>query len=257
MERFLELADEDPVAIVGARRASPYGLEVARALGRDLARAGVTVLSGMALGIDSAAHGGALGAGAPTVAALPVSADRPYPASRRALHRQIVARGAAISELPPGASIWRWTFPARNRIIAALAATTVVVQAGGRSGSLLTAGFAQAVGRPVGAVPGQITAPHAAGTNSLLARGAYVVRGAQDVLDVLFGAGAHRAPADARGELSPEARALLAAIAEGTGTDAALARAGLPAGEGLAALASLELEGYVKRAAGGRYTAIP
>jgi DNA processing protein len=255
--RFLGLADEDPVAIVGARRATQYGLEVARSLGRDLARAGVTVISGMALGIDSAAHSGALAAGAPTVAVLPGSADRPYPASRRALHRQIVACGAAISELPPGASVWRWTFPARNRIIAALAASTVVVQAGSRSGSLLTAGFARGLGRPVGAVPGQVTSPAAAGPNSLLAHGAYVVRGPQDILDTLFGAGVRAAVADRRDEVSSEARALLSAIAAGATTDAALATAGLSAGDGLAALALLELAGYVRRGPGGSYTALP
>ncbi|MDQ6815984.1 MAG: DNA-processing protein DprA [Actinomycetota bacterium] len=257
MTRFLALADEDPVAIVGARRATPYGIEVARSLGRDLARAGVTVVSGMALGIDSAAHSGALAAGAPTVAVLPGAADRSYPASRGALHRQIVACGAAVSELPPGASVWRWSFPARNRIIAALAASTVVVQAGSRSGSLLTAGFARGLGRPVGAVPGQVTSPVAAGPNSLLAHGAYVVRGPQDVLDTLFGAGVRPAMTDRRAEVSAEARALLSAIAAGADTEAALAETGLSAGDGLAALALLELGGYVRRGPGGSYTALP
>jgi DNA processing protein len=257
LEQFLQLADEDTVAIVGARRASAYGLEVARSLGRDLARAGVTVISGMALGIDSAAHAGALAAGMPTLAVLPGSADRPYPASRRALHREILASGAAVSEIPPGASVWRWTFPARNRIIAALAATTVAVQAEGRSGSLLTVGFARSLGRTVGAVPGPITSPHSAGTNSLLAHGAYIVRGAQDILDQLFGAGVRAALADRRAKVSPQARALLSAIAEGADIDSALTRAGLSATDGLAALASLELEGYVSRGPGGRYTVLP
>ncbi len=188
-ERLQALLAEDPVAIVGARRASPYGLDVARSLGRSLARSGLTVLSGMALGIDSAAHAGALDAGAATVAVLPGPADRPYPARKRGLHRQIVTRGAAVSELPPGATVWRWTFRARNRIIAALASTTVVVEAGERSGSLLTARFAEELGRPVGAVPGRITSPASAGSNALLAAGAYVVRGPQDVLDHLFGIG--------------------------------------------------------------------
>jgi DNA processing protein len=257
LERFLELAGEDPVAIVGARRATAYGLEVARSLGRGLARSGVIVISGMALGIDSAAHAGALGAGMRTVAVLPGSADRPYPASRRGLHRQVVASGAAVSELPPGARVWRWTFPARNRIIAALAASTVAVQAGSRSGSLLTVGFARSLGRPVGAVPGQITSPQSAGTNALLTHGAYIVRGSQDILDQLYGAGARAAVAERRAEVSREARALLSAIAEGRDTEGALAGAGLSAADGLAALASLELEGYLSRGAGGRYTVLP
>ena len=178
VERFLALVGRGPgrdrrrqsrVAVRG--RAWP-----ARSA-RALARAGVTVLSGMAHGIDSAAHVGALEARAPTIAVLPGPADRPYPASRRALHRRLVATGAAVSELPPGTPVRRWMFPARNRIIAALAAMTVVVEAGERSGSLVTAAFAQRLGRPVGAVPGRITRPQAAGSNALLADGATVVRG--------------------------------------------------------------------------------
>jgi DNA processing protein len=257
LERLLELVAQDPVAIVGARKASAYGLDVARSLGRDLARAGVTVLSGMALGIDSAAHAGAIGARGGTVAVLPGPADRPYPARRRALHRQILAVGAAVSELPPGAGIWRWAFPARNRIIAGLAAMTVVVEAGHRSGALITARRAIEAGRPVGAVPGRVTSPQASGPNGLLAAGACVVRGAQDVLDRLFGAGARSVIADARAELSGELRALLAAIAEGQDSAAALGRAGVPAERGLAALATLELGGYVRRGAGGRYLIVP
>ncbi len=257
LTRFLEIAGEDPVAIVGARKASPYGIEVARSLGQALGRSGVTVISGMAFGIDSAAHAGALSAGAPTIAVLPGPPDRSYPASQRVLHRQIVGSGAAISELPPGASVWRWTFPARNRILAALAASTVVVQAASRSGSLLTAGFARSLGRPVGAVPGQITSPQSAGSNSLLAKGAYVVRGARDVLDQLFGAGARSVVPDRRAELSPEAQDLLQAIVDAGDTTSAIVAAGLSAGEGLAALASLELAGYLRRGPGGSYTVIP
>lgn len=257
LERFLALAAQDPVAIVGSRRASAYGLEVARALGRELAAAGVTVLSGMALGVDSAAHVGALAAGGPTVAVLPGSADRPYPASKRALHRQISSQGAAISELAPPAAIWKWTFPARNRLIAGLAASTVVVEGGERSGALVTAGFARQLGRPVGAVPGRITAPQAAGPNGLLAAGAYVTRGAQDVLDELFGDGVRRAPVARRAELAPKLRELLSAIAAGHDTAAALAHAGVTAEDGLAVLASLELDGYVRRGAGGRFTVLP
>ncbi len=256
LDRFLDLVGQDPVAIVGSRRPSPYGLDMARSLGRDLARAGVTVVSGMALGIDSAAHTGALEADAPTVAVLPGSADRPYPPGKRSLHRRIVATGATVSELGPGASVWRWMFPARNRIIAALAAMTIVVEAGERSGALLTAGLARGLGRPVGAVPGRVTAPQAAGPNGLLCAGACVVRGAQDVLDRLFGAGV-RKPADRHRRLPAELAPLLAAIADGHETTVALARAGLGADAGLAALAALELGGYVRRGAGGRFSVLP
>jgi DNA processing protein len=257
LDRFLALAREDPVAIVGARNASAYGLDVARSLGRGLAGAGVTVISGMALGVDSAAHGGALDTGRPTVAVLPGPADHPYPARRRALHGRILGSGAAVSELPPGAGVWRWTFPARNRIIAGLAAMTVVVEAGSRSGALLTAAHAEAAGRPVGAVPGRVTTPQAVGPNGLLARGASVVRGPQDVLDGLFGAGVRAPVPEPRDELSRELRGLLSAIGEGRDTAAALTRAGVPAEQGLAALASLELAGYVKRGAGGRFRIVP
>jgi DNA processing protein len=257
LDRFLRLTAEDPVAIVGARRGSAYGLEVARSLGRGLGRAGITVLSGMALGIDSAAHAGALSAPGPTIAVLPGSADRPYPAGKRALHRQIIAGGSAVSELAPGAGVWRWTFPARNRIIAALGATTVVVEAGDRSGALLTAGMARGLGRPVGAVPGRVTSSQASGPNGLLAVGAYVVRGPQDVLDRLFGAGVRKVAVDEQAELAPELRLLLSAIADGHDTAAALARAGVPAEQGLAALASLELAGYVRRVTGGRFSIVP
>jgi len=259
LERVVDLLfGEQPVAVVGSRRGTPYGLDVARSLGRGLAVAGVTVVSGMAHGIDSAAHAGALDAGMPTVAVLPGPADRPYPADKRALHRRIVAHGVAVSEIAPGTGIWRWMFPARNRIIAALAAMTVVVEAGERSGSLVTARLARGIGRPVGAVPGRVTTPQAAGSNALLASGrAQVVRDPQDVLDQLFGAGV-RQVADPRRQPPAEFRPLLAAIAEGHETAAAaLARAGLEPDKGLAALAALELEGFVRRGAGGRFRIAP
>jgi DNA processing protein len=255
--RCLDLLGSDPVAIVGARRASPYGNEVARSLGRGVASSGVTVVSGMALGIDSAAHEGALAIEGPAVAVLPGPADRPYPASNRSLHRRLVKLGAAVSELPPGVSIRRWMFPARNRIIAALSAMTVVVEAGTRSGALLTAANARELGRAVGAVPGRVSSPQAAGPNGLLTRGAAVVRDAQDVLDALFGAGVRTAAARPRGDLDPEHARLLGVIAGGVDTADALARAGLSVEQGLAALASLELGGHIRREPGGRFSVAP
>jgi DNA processing protein len=253
-ERLLELAAQDPVALVGSRRPSSYGMDTAKALGQGLAFAGITVVSGMALGIDSAAHAAALEVGAATVAVLPGSAHRPYPAGKRLLHRRIVATGAAVSELGPGTSVRRWMFLARNRIIAALAAMTVVVEAGEHSGSLVTARAAAGLGRPVGAVPGRVTTPQAAGPNGLLAAGAHVVRGPQDVLDHLFGAGVRLAGGGSRREPPRELQPLLVAIAEGHDTGTALARAGFRPAEGLAALAALELEGFVRRGPGGRFS---
>ena len=248
----VDLLGGESVAIVGSRRATPYGLDMARSLGRGLAVSGITVVSGMALGIDSAAHAGALEAGGPTVAVLPGSADRPYPPGKRALYHRIVRSGVVVSELGPGADVWRWMFPARNRIIAALAVLTVVVEASERSGALVTARLARGIGRPVGAVPGRVTTPQAAGPNGLLAGGACVVRGPQDVLDHLFGVG-ERTVRESGRQPPSELQPLLKAIAEGYETTAALARAGFEPETGLAALAALELEGFISRGVGGRF----
>jgi DNA processing protein len=211
---------------------------------------------GMALGIDSAAHAGALELDGPTLAVLPAAPERPHPASRRALHRRILARGAALAELGPATPVRRWMFPARNRLIAALAALTVVVEAGAGSGALVSAGIAARCGRAVGAVPGRVGILQAEGTNALLAGGARVVRGTQDVLDLLFGAGIRQAPPSCRPALPAELERLVAAVAEGHDTAGALSRAGIDPHQGLAALARLELEGYVRRGAGGRFTVI-
>jgi DNA processing protein len=257
-ERMLELVSEQPVAIVGARRRSDYGAEVARSLARGLASAGVTVVSGMALGIDAAAHRGALTGGGGTIAVLPVGADRPYPSSERPLYRRIVATGAAVSELPPGTRARRWMFPARNRIIAALSAMTVVVEAGERSGALITAAVADGLGRALGAVPGRVTSPQAVGPHGLLAAGATLIAGPQDVLDELFGVGGRELrPSGARPPLAPELKEVLAALCDGRDTAEALAIAGLGAADGLAALSSLELAGYVRRQQGGRFMVVP
>jgi DNA processing protein len=176
---------ERTVAIVGARRATSYGREVARSLGCELASRGILVLSGLAFGIDACAHHGALDAGGPTVAVLGCGPDIAYPAAHRGLWRAIAEQGAVVSELPPGATPWRWTFPARNRIVAALAGMTVVVEAAARSGSLVTARLAREAGGRLGAVPGPVTSRPSAGPNQLIRDGAHVVRDAEDVSAVL------------------------------------------------------------------------
>lgn len=173
------------VAVVGARRASTYGREVAQQIGRDLADAGLLVVSGLAFGIDGCAHRGALDTGA-TVAVLPCSVDTAYPASHRSLWRRISEKGLVLSELPPSTGPWRWTFSARSRIMAALSGMTVVVEAAERSGSLVTAHVAADLGREVGAVPGPVGSRLSAAPNGLLADGACVVRGAQDILDAIL-----------------------------------------------------------------------
>lgn len=252
------------VAIVGARRATPGGLEAARALGRGLAAAGVAVASGMALGIDGAAHAGALEAGGPTIAVLAGGADRPYPRSKTGLHRAIAATGGCcvVSEMPPGFVPFRWGFPARNRIIAGLADLTVVVEAAERSGSLITAEMAQDLGRAVAAVPGAVANPMARGSNALLRDGAELVRDAQDVLDAVLGAGVARVP---RGPDPARLPAALRALHERLGGEPATPAALMarPGSDGVldpdgvvAGLVELELLGYARRGAGGAYVRV-
>jgi DNA processing protein len=256
LERFLRLSAEAMVSIVGARRTSPYSLEVARSLARGVASGGVTVVSGMAFGVDGAAHEGAIEGGGATIAVLPAAPERPYPAAARRLHRRILAASAAVSELGPGVPVRRWMFPARNRIIAALSAMTVVVAARQGSGAMLTALMASDLGRELGAVPGQVTAPLSWGPHQLLRVGARLVAEPHDVFAALPGAGGGVAAAMTRPSLGPGLQPLLDAIADGHELAAALDLAGLDVDAGLAALASLELAGRVRREAGGRLSIV-
>jgi DNA processing protein len=236
------------VTIVGTRRATPYGLAQAHTIARDLALTGVDVLSGMALGIDAAAHRGTLDGGGAPVAVLANGPDVAYPRSNRRLHERILAGGVAIAEMPPGTRPQPWGFPARNRIMAALADMSLVIEAGDPSGSLITADFATQLNRSVGAVPGRVTARVAAGSNRLLADGGRVVRGAQDVLDELFGAGAREVTTVAPdAALSASERRVLDAVEAGAGPEAAAEASGLAARETRAALARLESAGLVRR----------
>ncbi|MGN6217599.1 MAG: DNA-processing protein DprA [Solirubrobacterales bacterium] len=246
------LALHEAVTIVGARRATTYGREVARELGRELASAGMVVVSGLAFGIDACAHRGALDGGR-TIAVLGCGPDVAYPASHRSLWRRICESDLVVSELPPGATPWRWTFPARNRIMAALAGMTVVVEAARRSGSLITTDLAADLGRDLGAVPGPVTSRASAGPNNLLAGGACVVRDAQDVLDAMLGPGRRRI--ERRGpSLDPNFEAVLAAVEAGNSScDAAAAATGLSASVTAAALARLELLGYLACSPLGEY----
>jgi DNA processing protein len=243
----------EAVTVVGARRATSYGREVARELGRELAAAGMTVVSGLAFGIDGCAHRGALDGGR-TIAVLGCGPDHPYPASHRALWRQICEAGLVISELPPGSTPWRWTFPARNRIMAALAGMTVVVEAAARSGSLITTDLAADLGRDLGAVPGPVNSRASAGPNALLAGGACVVRGAQDVLDAMLGPGSRQI--ENRGpQLDRGLESVLAAVEAGHCSCEAVAGAtGLPGPAVAAALARLELLGYLSCSSVGAYS---
>lgn len=250
--RLGEVTTGASVTVVGARRATSYGLEMARSISQELAAAGLIVVSGMALGIDGAAHRGALEAG-PTVAVLGCGVDRPYPVSHTRLYRNIVENGLVISEFPPGTQPWRWTFPARNRIMAALSQMTVVVEAARRSGSLITAEMAADAGREVGAVPGQVTSLAAGGTNELISSGAALVRDGRDVIDRVIGVGA-ASPRPAGPNLSPESKAVLEAVADGFGTcEEVSVKLGMGAGEVAAELARLEVAGYLVCSLLGQY----
>lgn len=252
-ELLAQLSPENAVTVVGARRASTYGREVARELGRELATAGMIVVSGLAFGIDACAHRGALDAGL-TVAVLGCGADVAYPAAHRALWRRIGESGLVLSELPPGCGAWRWTFPARNRIMAALSGMTVVVEAAERSGSLITADLAADLGRDLGAVPGPVGSRLSAAPNNLLAGGACLVRGAQDVLDAMLGPGARRIER-AGPRLDAAQSTALEAVERGAETcDAVATELRLEGGEAAAALADLESLGYLNCSLVGVYT---
>jgi DNA processing protein len=233
----LELLSRPAVAVVGARACSAYGSHVARRLGRELAAAGLVVVSGLARGIDGAAHRGALEATGPTVAVLGCGIDRDYPASHRELARGIAESGLIVSEYAPGVEPAPWRFPARNRIIAGLAAATVVVEARERSGALITADLALEEGRDVFAVPGEITSTLSKGTNALLRLGAVPLTAAADALEH-FGL----EPKPQRVQ-DPESAAILARL---PATADELARATeLDSGRLAALLAELELAGVV------------
>jgi DNA processing protein len=248
------LAPDAAVTIVGSRRPSGYGRELATTLGREVGSSGLAVVSGMAMGIDAAAHGGALEAGGLTVAVLGCGVDIAYPPRCAGLYEEIVARGLVIAELPPGTTARRWTFPARNRIMAALGAMTVVVEARQRSGSLITATMAQDLGRDVGAVPGRVGSSPAAGTNDLLREGGFVIRGGADVLDSLLGAGAGERLRGHGPPLDPALAELLGLVERGAVGPDALARASnLEPGPLAGALVRLELTGYLRSDSAGRY----
>jgi DNA processing protein len=256
-DRLPRLERGRTVTIVGARRPSGYGREVANALGRELAAAGMAVVSGMALGIDSCSHEGALEGAGLTAAVLGSGPDVPHPTRMSDLYERIAGAGLILTELPPGTTPRRWTFPARNRIMAALGSITIVVEARERSGSLITARIAEDLGREVGAVPGLVGSRPAAGTNDLIRDGAHLIRDGRDVLDSLLGPGAGPAPpTDAyRGPgLGPDPLAVLAAVEEGAATQDEVARGcGLGPPTVAAALSRLELCGLVACDGAGRY----
>jgi DNA processing protein len=243
----LELLQLPAVAIVGARACSSYGSQVARLLARELAAAGLVVISGLARGVDGEAHRGALDASGITVAVLGCGVDRDYPAAHAQLAARIRERGVVVSEYAPGVEPAPWRFPARNRVIAGLAAATVVVEARARSGALITADFALEAGREVFAVPGEITSTLSSGTNALLRLGATPLTAAGDVLEALRVG----PPAPTLPEVGQTAARVLDVLSEAPGgVDELVRGTGLDAAAVATALAELELAGAVAEGEG-------
>ncbi len=258
VEGRIELLGADAIAIVGSRNPTAQGLENARAFASHLSRAGLVVVSGLALGIDGAAHEGALegqaaGAAGGTIAVVGTGLDLVYPARHRALAHRIAAAGLLVSEFPIGTASRPENFPIRNRIIAGLARGTLVVEAAMRSGSLITARLALEAGREVFAIPGSIHSPQARGCNALLKQGAKLVDSASDILEEF--SLARPTPAGRSGAVEParpgKADPVLAALGfDPMSLDALVARTGMSAAELSARLLDLELAGRVARLPG-------
>lgn len=238
------------IAVVGARDASPRGCEFARMLGRGLAERGIVVVSGLAAGIDGAAHVGALEAAGTTVAVVAGGTDVVYPARHRALRRRILENGIVVGEWPPGTPPRPHQFLRRNRIISGLCLGVIVVQARKRSGALSTARWALSQGREVFAVPGEVGDPRSAGPHRLLREGACLVENIEDVLAELPPGLARPAPVPPR----PDRGTLLSSLARGGSTvDQLVENTGRTTSEVLAELLDLEVQGRVRRGPCGRY----
>jgi DNA processing protein len=252
------LPGEQMTAVVGTRRATTYGREVARRLSSELARSGVTVVSGLALGIDTEAHRGALEGGGRTIAVLGSGVDQVYPARNRALAGKIIERGAVISDFAPGTSPEPRNFPARNRIISGLSLGVVVVEARERSGALITSDFAMEQGRDVFAVPGSIFAPTSRGCHNLIAQGACLVRGVDDILEELHLTQAAEQQQARRvvPESKEEATLLELLSPEPTYIDALGEGSGLPIAVVSSTLTLMELKGLVRHTGGMHYVRV-
>ena len=239
------------VAVVGTRRATHYGLRATREIVSALARAGATIVSGMARGIDAAAHQATLDVGGITVAVLGTGADVPYPRGHVALHRTIAEQGLILSEFPPGAKAGPGSFPRRNRIIAGLASLTIVVEAPAKSGALITAKDALDLSRDVAALPGPIDSPQSQGCNELIRDGAHPITSVRDALllaklDVSYGTAARPVITDAA-----EVRVWEALARGGASIDELCARTSLPVAECMSAVTGLEVRGIVECAMTG------
>jgi DNA processing protein len=244
------------VAVVGARAASEYGLSVATRLARDLAAAGLVVVSGMARGVDSAAHRGALAAGGTTVAVLGSGADVLYPPEHASLADDITQSGAVVSELVAGTPPLPQFFPMRNRIISGLSRAVVVIEAGDKSGSLITARLALEQGREVLAVPGNVLTGRNRGGHGLLRDGAKIVESADDILEELGMARPASAAERRRGGRTSDPVLDCMTAGEPSDLDAIAERTGLAPTRLLPRLFELELQGAIARVGGGRFVRV-
>jgi DNA processing protein len=242
-----ELLTRPTVAIVGTRHATGTGLRAAERIARDCADAGALVISGLARGIDAAAHAGALGSSGFTAAVIGTGLDIAYPADHRTLQQRIAREGLLLSESPPGQRATRGSFPERNRILAALAQVTIVVEAGHRSGALLTARAAEALNRAIAAVPGAFDAASCLGSNEMLRDGAHVIASTDDVLALLRLARADDKHLTPPPSLSEAERAIWDVLGSAPlDIDLIVERAGWAADACLAAVTTLELKGLVR-----------
>jgi DNA processing protein len=244
------LSAQPCVAVVGTRRASAYGERITHALCGALARAGACIVSGMALGVDAVAHRAALEASGRTIAVLGTGVDLAYPTSHRALHDEIRRRGLVLSEHLPGCRANAGSFPRRNRIIAALGGLTIVVEAGRKSGALITATCAADLGRTVAAVPGCIDQPQSEGTNLLIRDGAHIITSIEDALALAGLTAPPRLPTFAAG---CDEALVWEALADGElDVDSLCTRSRLPTSRCLAAITTLELQGTIECALTGQ-----
>lgn len=254
---LLKPTDKLSVAVVGTRKPSSYGLVVAEKLAKDLAALGVTIISGMARGIDAAAHRGALDGGGRTIAVLGCGPDVAYPRENKKLMDAIINKGAVISEFPPGTQPEAWRFPVRNRIISGLSQATLVVEAAERSGALITADFALEQGRDVMAVPGNIVNPLSRGPHRLIKQGARLIEGAGDVLDELGMEKLFPAQTSDTGgkmKLSQEEETLYRLLTlDPVSLDELIIRSGLLPQKVMAALMYLEIKGLTRQFPGKFY----
>lgn len=250
-----ELLARPALAIVGSRNATAQGVANAEAFARALAHAGLTIVSGLALGIDAAAHRGGLAAAASSIAVLGTGADLVYPARNRALAHELAARGALVTEFPLGTPPLAGNFPRRNRLISGLSLGCLVVEAAADSGSLITARLALEQGREVFAIPGSIHSPLSKGCHALIKQGAKLVESAHDILEELrLPAAAVTAPEPQEQTSDPRVQRLLDALGhDPCDLDTLAARSGLGTAELAALLTHLEIEGRVEALPGGRY----